>query len=388
MHSEEDNNYHRVNWIDGMKINKDHFIASDNALLFEINRANQKKITPLNFGLSPQYGSDSSSAIDISISIDGQDSVEVTLRKCVGITLGGHIIDIVPKTAALLEQSGYILQHQYTINENESEWYIVLKVNPYKMIPTGNADPEEVPPRHPYSLPEYKIDVIPKVETNNFELGLNHITIGKIILIDNSPTLAEDFIPPCTSIQSHPDLRFSYSELSAFLNQMEKFSMHIIQKIHQKKQTNELAHMVLEISQNTLHYLNGIIPEFRLIDKYEPPIAMISKMVNLARTIKSSLDVFVGTGKEELLNYLTDWCDLNQGAFENVLIRMIDIDYVHTDINASLLSVSDFTKLMLSLFKKLNELDYIGKKSDSNIFVKEEAVENAKVKSRRSFLLD
>jgi hypothetical protein len=43
---------------------------------------------------------------------------------------------------------------------------------------------------------------------------------------------------------------------------------------------------------------------------------------------------------------------------------------------------------MLSLFKKLNELDYIGKKSDSGIFVKEEVVENTEVKSRRSFLLD
>ncbi len=387
MNSEE-NNYLRVNWVDGMKINKSHFIASDNALLSEITKANQKKVNPINFGLSPQYGSASSSAIDVSISIDGQDSVQVILRKCVGTTMGGHIIDITSETVALLEQSGFILQHQYTINENEHEWYIVLTVNPFNSVPTGNADAEEVPPRHPFTLPEYKLDVIPKTETNNYELGLNHITIGKIVLIDDTPTLDENFIPPCSSIQSHPDLRFSYSELGAFLNHMEKYSMNIIQKIHQKKQTNELAHMVLEISQNTLHYLNGIIPEFRLVDKYEPPIVMITKMVNLARCIKSSLDVFVGTGKEELLNYLTDWCDLNQGAFENVLIRIIDLDYVHTDINASLNNVSNFTKLMLSLFKKLNELDYIGKKSDSNIFVKEEAVETVNVKGRRSFLLD
>ncbi len=384
----EEYNYLRVNWIDGMKINKNHFIESDNALLSEINNANQKKINPLNFGLSPQYGNENNSGLDVSISIDGQHSVEVILRKCTGITLGGHIISILPKTVALLEQSGYILQHQYNLNNNETVWYIIIKVNPFKTVPVGNSDPDEIPPRHPFSLPEYKLDVIPESTTNNNELGLNHITIGKIEMINEVPTLAEDYIPPCTSIQSHPDLRFTFSELSAFLNHMEKYAMHSIQKIHQKKQTNELAHMVLELSENTLHYLNAIIPEFRLIDKYEPPVVMITKIVNLARTIKSSLDVFVGTGKEELLNYLTDWCDLNQGAFENVLIRIIDLDYIHTDINASLVNVSNFTKLMLSLFKKLNELDYIGKKSDSTIFVKEEAVENAKVKNRRSFLLD
>ncbi len=111
-------------------------------------------------------------------------------------------------------------------------------------------------------------------------------------------------------------------------------------------------------------------------------------MVNLSRVIKSSLDVFAGTGKEDFLNYLTDWCDLNQGAFENVLTETIDMNYVHTDINSSLTRISSFTRLMLSLFKKLNELDYIGKKSDSGIFVKEEVVENTEVKSRRSFLLD
>jgi len=166
--------------------------------------------------------------------------------------------------------------------------------------------------------------------------------------------------------------------------------MHIIQKIHQKNQTNDLAHMVLNLSERTLQYLNSIITDFRLIDKHEPPIVMITKQISLARSIKSSLDVYVGTGKEALLTYLTDWCDLNQGAFENVLIDMIDLEYNHTDVNAVLSKTASFTKLMLSLFKKLNELDYIGKKNNSSIFVKEEVVDNTDkdVKSRRSFLLD
>ncbi len=383
------NTNHRVNWIDGMKINKNHFIESENALLSTLNNAIKKSITPINFGLLPSFN-DSESSIDVSISIDGQDSIAVVLNKCVAVTLGGHQIHITKETKELLEQSGYILKHKYTIDKEEKEWYVVLKVNPFKNIPVGNADPEEEPPRHPFTLPEYTLDVLPKSEISKKELGLHHLTIGKIILVDDTPTLSEDFIPPCCSIQSHIDLKFTYTELNAFLNQMEAYSMHIIQKVHQKKQTNELAHMVLHLAERTLQYLNNNISEFRLKDKYEPPIAMISKQVNLARTIKSSLDVYIGTGKEELLNYLTDWCDLNQGAFENVLIDMIDLEYVHTDVNAALYNISSFSRLMLSLFKKLNELDYIGKKADSNIFVKEEVVENknTEVKSRRSFLLD
>tara|TARA_R110002049_G_scaffold68863_2_gene178358 strand:+ start:15930 stop:17090 length:1161 start_codon:yes stop_codon:yes gene_type:complete len=383
----KNNNYHRVNWIDGMKINKDHFIEMENSLLTMMQTSQQNNITPINFGLLPKY-SDKDNSIDLTISVDGQSTIEVILNSCQAITLGGHQINISNDTKSLLEQTGYILKEQYSIKKDENEWYIVLTTNPYKRIPVGNADPEEEPPRHPNVISEYKLNILPKSEVTNQELGLHHITIGKVILEEGKPTVDQDFIPPCRSIQSHPDLIFTYNEVGAFLNQLEAFSIHIIQKIHQKKQKNDLAQMALSLSEQVMHYLNATISEFRYKDKYESPVMMISKLVNLARVIKSSLDIYVGTGKEDFLNYLTDWCDLNQGAFENVLVETIELEYVHTDINAALLKVSSFTKLMLSLFKKLNELDYIGKKSDSGIFVKEEVVENTEVKSRRSFLLD
>ncbi len=378
---------YNVHWIDGMKINKNHFIASDNATQSAINNIAQYNITPNNFGLLPSY-SPNDLSIELSLSLDGQDSIEVDINRCIAVTLGGFQINITNETKTLLNSSGFILKQKYTLNKEEKEWYITLKVNPFVRIPVGDADPTEEPPRHPYTLPEYKLDVVPKLETATKDFGLHFITVGKIILEDDQPKLSENFIPPCNSIQSHNDLKFTYSELGAFLNQMEGYSMHIIQKIYQKKQTNDLAHMVLHLSQKTLQYLNATISEFRLKDKYNAPISMITKQVDLARTIKSCFDVYIGTGKEDLLNYLTDWCDLNQGAFENVLINLIDLEYQHIDINNALNKVSNFTKLMLSLFKKLNELDYIGKKQDSNIFVKEEVVENPEVKSRRSFLLD
>ncbi|AXO79592.1 hypothetical protein DZC78_04025 [Olleya aquimaris] len=379
--------HHKINWVDGMKINKNHFIGMENAMMSALHNSNANNVTPVNFGLLPS-SSLAQNSIDLVMSMDGQSTIHVEVNTCRAITLGGFEINITEHTKTLLEQSGQILKHQYDLDTNDQEWFIVLYVNPFNKIPVGDADPQEDPPRHPFVLSDYKIDIIPKNESSDNEMGLYHITIGKVEMVGDTPTLVEDFIPPCRSIQSHPDLKFTYSEIGAFLNQMEHFSMHIVQKIYQKKQTNDLAHMVLHLAQKTGEYLNSIIPEFRLKDKYEAPVAMLTKLVSLSRVIKSALDVYVGTGKEELLNYLTDWCDLNQGAFENVLIEMIELDYVHTNINESLYKTSAFTRLMLSLYKKLNELDYIGKKSDSNIFVKEEVVDNTEVKSRRSFLLD
>ncbi|MUH34703.1 hypothetical protein D9O36_02510 [Zobellia amurskyensis] len=379
--------HHRVNWIDGMKINKNHFITMENSTLEMIRNSERKDISPINYGLLPQL-SDQDNSLDVLISVDGQLSINVVLNRCRAITLGGYKIDITQHTTDLLVESGHILKTQYTIDKEQSELYVVLSTNPFERIAVGDSDIEEEPPRRPYVFPQYKLNILPKNETSEYELGMHHLTIGKILIEDGKTIVDADFIPPCRSVQSHPDLKFTYSELGSFLNQMELFSLHIIQKIYQKKQTNDLAGVALYLAEQVMRYLNEIITEFRFVDKYESPIHMIMKSVNLGRVIKSSLDVFVGSGKENFLNYLTNWCDLNQGAFENILIETIELEYVHSDINSTLVKVSSFTKLMLSLFKKLSELDYIGEKADSGIFVKEEVVDNSELKGRRSFLLD
>ncbi|GAA0873407.1 hypothetical protein GCM10009117_25540 [Gangjinia marincola] len=376
----------KVNWIDGMKINKGHFVETENALIQFAQTAGARDINVLNYGLLAQ--ADASDAVEMILSMDGQDTVNVTLNKCRAITPGGYIIDITPDIASHLNQLGSVLESNYKRKEEDDECYIILGVNPYERVPFGEADPQEEPPRHPHVLPGYQLHIVSKAEINNEEFGKYHLTIGKILFEENGVQLAADFIPPCCSIQSHQDLKYTFAEIHTFFNAMEKYSMGIIQKIHQKKQANDLARMVMTISENTLQHLGGMIPAFRTHDRHQPPVVMVTRLMSLARVIKNSIDVYVGTGKEELLNYLSDWCDLNQGAFENVMVEMIEVDYQHTDINKTLYHISDFTKLMLSLFKKLHELDYIGKKSDSNIFVKEEILAKQDVKNRRSFLLD
>ncbi|WP_340199097.1 hypothetical protein [Ascidiimonas sp. W6] len=383
----EDQNHYQVNWINGMKINKEHFIEAENAFTQRTQLMNSKNINEFNYGLLPQTGLERS--IEMSLSIDGQGTVKIQLQKCSAITSGGHLIYITKEISELLERNNRVIETDYKIEGETEACYIIISVNPYQRIPLGDSLPNEEPPRHPFVIPEYKLSIVPKSETNDEELGKYHITLGKIRFDETTNAeLAEEFIPPCTSIQSHPDLIHTYQEIGVFYNRIENYSMLIIQKIYQKKQSNELAKMVLTLSQSVLQYIGGMLSEYRLNDKYAHPVVLISKLMSLARVIKNNLDVYNGTGKEELLNYLSDWCDLNQGAFENTLIDLIELQYQHTDINTSLNHVSEFTRLMHTLFKKLSELDYIGKKLDPNIFVKEEVIAEKDSKPRRSFLWD
>lgn len=378
---------HRVNWADGMKINKDHFIDFENSMIQQFMVMNSNFVHKNNYGLLPDPGN-SEHPVELSISMDGQENLIVRVNKCLAITIGGYQIIINPEINAYLEQSGHLIQNEFAISSDESLWYVVLSVNPYKRIPIGYADPNEEPIRKPFVIPSYKISVLSQSEVNKNEVALNSITIAKITRNGDRPELIENFIPPCVSVQSHPDLRYTFGQVGEFFNALELYATQVIQKIHQKKQANDLAKMVLTLSNDMLVYLRGMMATYRINDKHASPVAMVIKIINLARTIKGSLDVYVGTGKEELLNYLTDWCDVNQGAFENVLEQTIGLEYLHTDINDAIDNISEFTVLMSTLFKKLNELDYIGKKSDSNIFVKEDVIVEEQVKKRRRFFME
>ena len=384
--SKDNKNYYRVNWIDGMKINKNRFIDSENAFVKYTQLSSSRGITSTNYGLLPYWTSENS--LELSFSMDGQNTIVVSITNCNAITIGGHLIHITPEISAYLKNEGRLISTDYKIKDTVEDHFIVLSVNPYARIPVGDADPQEEPPRHPFVLPEYTLSIVPKNEVNEKGFGQYHLTIGRIIFENNIPKLDNDFVPPCTSIQSNERLIRAYQATSTFFNDLEKDTLEIIQKIYQKKQTNDLAKMIQTLCNNTLLYIGSILSEHRAHDKNATPQAIIIKSMSLARVIQNSLNTYVGTGKEQLINYLSEWCNVSQGAFEDAISEMIELEYNHTDINASLETMGSFISLISSLFKKLNELDLIGKKSDSNIFVKEEVLDKKETKSKRSFLFD
>jgi hypothetical protein len=108
---------------------------------------------------------------------------------------------------------------------------------------------------------------------------------------------------------------------------------------------------------------------------------MFEYIARLARLIKNTIDSNSGEAKEELLNYFTDWCNLKQGEFEKTLISTVNFEYDHSNSYHTLLLMMKFTEVIATLFNKLSVLEYIGKKKDTNIFVKEQT-------GKKSFLAD
>ena len=122
---------------------------------------------------------------------------------------------------------------------------------------------------------------------------------------------------------------------------------------------------------------------------YEPPATLFQAISALSRIMKNSIDLRIGTGKEELMNYLSEWCELKQGELESMLSNLANTSFNHNDINNNIQKIVSFVRVTSRLFETLSKLEFIGKRKESGIFVKEEAMQQSgsnQERARRRFL--
>lgn len=390
----EENNYLPVNWIDGMKINKTHFIAQDNAMRYQLAQNTNCLLNELNYGLLPVRPEEDT--LKLFISTDNQKKLQVRIQQCRAITAGGYYIEFREDTLLQGTNSALpVASAPVSLKELKSkgnEFYIVLSINPYKRVPYGMADVAEIPPRIPFTAPTFSLDLIPVQDVTRNVLGLWQLPVGKLSIEDQRVILEEDYIPPCSSVNSHPELLEILAGLEQFYGKMELYSLQIIQKILQKKQTNDMAVIVQKLCENISFFTSFEMADLKSVGLVQPPVYLVGKVAILARQMKNTLDCYLGSGKEELVNYFTEWCNISQGELEGAIVSLSNHQYNHLDINSSIDQVSQFTKIISRLFYQLARLEYIGKRKEAGIFVKEEVVKQksseAAPQKRRSFLAD
>ncbi|KMQ67965.1 hypothetical protein ACM39_11575 [Chryseobacterium sp. FH2] len=375
-----------VNWIDGMKINKTHFTAVQNYVNDSVRDAVGVHTSMIDYGLLPVQD-----PVKINLIIDNHKLLRIKVEECHAITPNGSRIEI--GASESLSLSIPYPETARELKENENAVLLAcISVNPFKRMPCGEPDPEENPPRYPYTLPEYALTLIPEDELKNtVGFGTNYLTIGKILVNSGESRIDENYIPPSMSVSSHKKLQELYTEIDKFYGQIELYATQISQKIYGKKQSSALALMMELMADKTLNYLGMEINRFRWMSPHTPPAGMLVSVVALARVIKNFIDARSGAGKEELLNYFSEWCNISQGDFEIVFSETINTDYNHNQMDVVIAKIKKFMKTLEDLYSILSRLDYIGKKRDGSIFVSENTDERDAVihaKRSRTFLAD
>ena len=377
-----------VNWIDGMKINKTHFIATDQAAQSALCDATALFLTPIRYGVIPSSvaGEDT---FNVKITLDNQNTLRVNVISCQAITQGGVriMLPALSATGSPQETDMPSTTYQFAANGGEAAWWVVLVANPFERQPAGSPDLEENPPRFPFALPTYTLQVVSDSQFRQFEHHPYTLTIGKVGVNGNEVRVDEEYLPPCFTINAHPDLLSLLGEIDQFLGKLETRCLLIIQKIYKKNQQNDISELVQFLCDRIMLYLGQAITNLRWLMVHEQPAHLFASMATLARVLKNTIDLRAGSGKEEMLNYLSEWCDLKQGELESMLSNMATLKFNHYDMNTNISKVVYFVKITDKLFDSLSKLEFIGKRKESGIFVKEEInnPNDQQAKTRRRF---
>lgn len=382
--------YLPVNWVDGMKISKNNFINTENALSDKLYLSASINLNAINYGLLPiEPGEDSS--INISADLDDQQVLNIRLMRCNAVTRGGILIDI--DTFKENSDSSEVFSVKESIDLrslNNGEYYIILTVNPFKRVPVGSAHPNEKPPRSPYVIPDYTLSVVEKNTINIKDIGKYFLPIGIINIINGKPEIANNYVPPCTSVSSHNKLILFHNKLSEFWSKVEKDILEIIEKIHLKRQKSTLSSSVHIVCLKLLDFISSQMLNHRWYFVHQPPINMVAMIVQFSRLLRNTIETLPYKHKEELINYFTDWCNLRPGEFESLLHETVNGNFNQEHILQTLSEISQILEVLDKLFSKLSSLDYIGKLKQTDFFVKEEQEISLKEEqnTRSSFLAD
>lgn len=380
-----------VNWVDGMKTNKEHLVQMENFFIDSIRDNTNIRLTNYNFGiLPPYYGEKLSANFEISERITNH--IEVELRCCNAVTIGGCRIDLNP-----IDPSGYI-KVDYSIEddlekENDSNkpdatltWDVILSVNPFHRIPSGIPDPEETPLRHPNAMAEYKLIIKKAGQITAEQLGMNHLIIGRIIRIGTRFEVDKSFIPPCTSMSSYPDLISYYEIFGKYLYDIETSAYKIIQKINDRGANSSVAINVKLVCENILKYISQIYFAYRNKGRSLPPIDVIDMFSSLSHTILVSINFISKKEREEMLQYFYEWSEVTPGNFIDLLTNTLEIIYDHHKIRNMMQLSDQFLQVFSQLWIRLSSLEYIGQRKENIVVAEKKQIIETTQKSEWSIL--
>lgn len=379
--------YKPVNWVDGMKLSSDHFIATDQFNQDFVRDANSIPLNNFNYGLLPPFIGERISH-DIEITEKATNHIEIKIRHCNAITADGCRIDIA-------NSSNYddLLTHSQFFSTESSDqlkttnYNIMLMVNPFERVPVGNPDPQDTPPRYPDIAKKYSIVILPASEMAPRATDSYHLTIGQLVLENGRITINHSYIPPSSSMISHPELIRYYELFSGLINDLQLAAFKIIDKTAGKEGITPLGKNIRLLSEKLLDYIAQIFYNYRNLGYQQSPVYIAGYCSNLAHVFFTGIKMVEPREREDMLKYFYEWRDVTPGNFEEMLARTIELIYDHQHIHESMSAIEDFLKVMVALWNKLSVLEYVGQRKENIVVAEQQMVQQVQTK-RTWTLLD
>ena len=378
-------NFLLVNWKDGFMVDKTHFEQLENYFINQDCEYRKSDLTRISYGLLP-FRKEESMSGDFEIRDLITGVLEVRLKRCHAITPGGLLIDFNPAEDDELTAT-FPVPDDENLESTKQRWDVILTVDPFERIPCGVPDENEVIPRHPNAKPKYVLNILPAGQINAKNLERYHLIIGRVRRNGDRFEVDGNFIPPCTSVSSHPELKNYYLKFGKYIDLIEKACKAIISKVENMEKRTPLAENIEMICRNVIMYIANIYFSYRNEGQYYTPLRFLNVFSVLAHTCYVSLDFMHKNDKEEMMKYFYEWSDIKPGEFDAILKQNAGLLYDHEDIRHLMVTVEQFMYLFSQLLTTLSSLEYIGKHKE-NLVIAERSKSQSENKTEKWSLLE
>ena len=296
--------YPLVNWADGMPVNKGHFTQQEDHFTDRLCEYQSFHLNRNTYGLLPfKKGEPVSGDFSITELVTG--TLEVRLKRCHALTSGGYLIDYDAGEDDELTASFHIPTEEE--EEKDKRWDVILMADPFEHLPSGIPNEKEISPRQPNALPKYALSVLPSGQTDGSELGRHFLLIGRLRKNGNRCEVDGNFIPPCTSMSSHPDLKGYYTKFGQLVDSIEKASFDILAKVENAEKQTSLATNIGMLCRHVMLFISDIYFSFRNEGQYYSPLHFLNVFSTLAHRLYVCLSFMDKEDKEDLLKYFNEW---------------------------------------------------------------------------------
>lgn len=363
--------HYAVNWIDGMKISREHLVQQEDFIIDTIRDANSVGVNSFNYGLLPYSDSYGDKRI-FEIQSTATNDAQLIIKKLSAVTLAGHRIEINDYKVNIRSLAKELDAES---SESNGDYYILASVNPFDKVSFGDIDPEEIPPRHPFTKAHSKIELVETSLLSGGNSGGNYIILGKVALKSGIAQIDENFIPPCTSVESHPKLVEYYNQYSQSTSNLRLYAFKILQKVAHKNQNTELADNVKTICKTVIKHIGENYFQFKNMVYFQPPIYLMNVFSKLALHLYNDTQMMIPAELEEMLNYSLEWSEVAPHTILNQMSAVAEIDYRHHESGDIFKNIQVMLKSLEQVLGKLSELDYIGQRKE-NVIVNEQQIKS------------
>lgn len=382
MHS--DIKYYPVNWMDGMRIGKSQFDDSNSFILDHLRDAICLSLNNLNYGLLHTNHYKDNPSLKMSVQFSNNAFIEVQLEHCKASCPDGTRIDVQPVHKCHLKTSFQTLASSLNLNlSSDNYFYIVVQVNQHNRRPFGEPNPEEVPPRHPYTIPNYQISVVPIKDYEPEQGYRSQLPIGKIGYINGHLVEIPGYVPPCMTVGSHIKLNTQLKEIREMLNRMEQSAYKVIQRAYQKGTTQSvIAANISGYCKEFIRFHNQHMLFFQWIASNLPPVFLAETLGKMWVSLRAYFEMLPVSEREETMDYLSEWMNIGKGDLDQRMFFFKQAEYNHNDLGTLFVNIVDNIRFFEELFSRLSQLEFIGKRRGQSLLINERGGERER-KSKR-----